>query len=225
MGPFACTGCPVGARSIPRGRRLLQGLPWPGPGAVPTSCWCCGGADFPTHGGDPQACPWCRGSHGDTCVSCHTILHHRGQCRWNSGSHHSYSLPAPGSPTLCPDCWWKWVCQMQSNPRWRRRAVALSDDLRQQPKSAATRCLLGAGSALPRSLSSQPKLRRVRRWLLAVLQHAGSCPMPELHRAIAERYSEQDAGTCSSLLVRAARALQAEGRAVFRDPELILLPA
>ena len=140
----------------------------PSRGQVPslTSCWCCGGADFPTHVGDPQACPWCRGSHGDTCVSCHTILHHRDQCRWNSGSHHSYSLPAPGSPTLCPDCWWKWVCQMQSNPRWRRRAVALSDDFNiwslQQP-AASLPCVFSAQAAEGQTMAP---CRATARWPL-----------------------------------------------------------
>ncbi|CAE7862139.1 unnamed protein product, partial [Symbiodinium microadriaticum] len=81
-------------------------------------------------------------------------------------------------------------------------------------RSCAASCLHGAGSSLP-AVGRLP-LRRVRRWLLAYLQQDGRAHLTELSDALAHLAPETACDWRESVLRRACRALQSEGRAVYR---------
>ena len=88
-------------------------------------------------------------------------------------------------------------------------------------RSCAASCLHGAGSSLP-AVGRLP-LRRVRRWLLAYLQQDGRAHLTELSDALAHLAPETACDWRESVLRRACRALQSEGRAVYREGEVRLL--
>ena len=222
-------GLPSWGPDWPSWDEALSGLSRPclcpasGQSRLIVSCWACGGPDFPRHSGAVQPCPWCMSRLGDPCASCHTVLHCRGRCRWNSGAHAAYVSQAPGVPTLCPDCWWEWVKQLASNPRWRRRPIPLSEPLHAHLRLAASQCCPGAGSQQgPLPL---PGLRRVRRWLLTNIRHSGGSDMAQLLSLFCSQFPAAEATCCSTLLRRASQALQAEGLAVYIDPHLVPLRA
>ena len=197
----------------------------PGAGRVRSavSCWACGGADLPQHPGSPLPCPWCKSSAGSPCASCHTVVHQRGRCKWNCGAHAAYFASSPGAVLLCPDCCWSWIGQMQANPRFRRREVSLTEDLRALLLAQASKVQPGAGCRT--SASPQLRLRSVRRWLLASLRSRGPCTPEELMLVMRERFPGQADSVYSSLLLRASRALQAEGLALYSSPHLSALSA
>ena len=183
-------------------------------------CWECRGLILPPAPALPKPCPWCRKVTGIVCPSCHTQIHFRGECRWNHGARPAYLANGADLLQMCPDCLCSLCDAVQALPT-QQPPLPAGSALSQHMYASAQACLPGAG-ADSAGLVRLP-LRRVRRWLLRHLGLVGSASLDQLLCAL-EDWAPATAADCQrTVLHRACRALQAEGRAVSSDQNFRLL--
>ena len=190
----------VESRAVPRGRKIA--LPPPPQASLP--------------------CPWCPRRSGPSCPSCHRRLHFKGECRWNRGAHPHPAFRSPAdAPQLCPDCCWVWCRALIALPTRHADPLPPTAELTAHLQAIAAACLPGAGSAS--TPASALSLRSVRRWLLRHLRTHGPASLDDLLPALCAWAPDSAADWHLSVLRRAARALQAEGRISFSNQHLRLL--